>query len=484
MAHAPAKPSTDATQRPPSRLRGWLGVATIAAIGVASSLALALFPASTGAGVRFWTFSRLHHEIYVPAVDDWNRSQPMQVSMSLLGQQAIEQRMLSSFLAGTPSAELLEVERRIAARAFAGPIESVGFLDLTPLLERDGLMDDLVPASLIPWSRDGRVFGLPHDVHPVMLGYRADIVEAAGIDVSTIETWDDFTRVLAPLMLDEQGRKRSDRFLINLWHTHGDVLEVLCLQAGGGTVDANAIPCLDHPANAQVLASVVAWGRGPSRIASDAPYFSASGNKLLADGFVLASFVPDWMGNIWRKEIPQLSGKVKLMPLPAWNTGGLRTSVWGGTMLGIARSAGDPEAAWRFATHLYVSPELSRKLFVEGDIISPVRKFWTDPVYDQPDPFFSGQARGRLFTALADQVPPRYNSPFSALALIRLQAAASRLAAHADATGLSDVDSLRPHAQRLLDEAQRDVMSHVRRNRFYAEVIAESGAAPAEGGAR
>ncbi len=93
------------------------------------------------------------------------------------------------------------MERRAVARAFAGPIEAVGFVDLTDRLAKDGLLERINTPSFSPWSSRGRVFGLPHDVHPVMLGYRADIVEAAGIDVSKIETWDDFERIMRPLQL-------------------------------------------------------------------------------------------------------------------------------------------------------------------------------------------------------------------------------------------------------------------------------------------
>jgi arabinosaccharide transport system substrate-binding protein len=463
--------ASKAHPEPPAGAPRWIGPVVMAAIALLSAALALAFPTQSRAGSRMWVCARLHHDIYVPAVEDWNRTHPLRVHMTLLGTQAVEQRMLSAFMARTPTAELVEVERRPAARAFAGPIDSVGFLDLTERLQRDGLFDHINRPSFTPWTSRGRVFGIPHDVHPVMLGYRADIVEAAGIDVSQIETWDDFERVLGPLMLDGQGRKREDRFLVNMWDAgaHVDVMEALTLQAGGGLVDARGVPTLDHPANARVLARTMSWAFGPHRIAADAPYFSASGNKLLVDGFVLASFMPDWMCNVWRKEIPQLSGKVKLMPLPAWEKGGRRTSVWGGTMLGISRDAKNPDELWEFAKHLYVSPRCSRELFEKGDIISPVREFWGDPIYDAPDPYFSNQPRGRLYVNLAGELPERHNSPFSALALLRMQACMTKLAAHARASGDGAYDALLPEAERLLREAQADIMRHVRRNRFFVE---------------
>ncbi len=450
------------TGQPPRISVFWL----VAAFALASTIGVIALRTERSSAARMWTFARLHYSMYEPAVEEWNKTGEPKVELSLLGIQAVEQRMLSSFLTRKSGAELMEIERRIASRAFAGPLDGVGFLDLTDRVKAEGLDQKINASSFTPWSTRGRIFGLPHDVHPVMLGYRADMVEAAGIDVSKIETWEDFITVLSPLLYDANGNRRTDRYLLNMWETHMDTIEVLLLQAGGGAVDPDGMPMLDNDANARVMAHIAAWSHGKNRIAADAPYFSASGNRLLLDGFVVASFVPDWMCNVWRNEIPQLGGKVKLMPLPSWERGGRRTSVWGGSMLGISRDAENHDQLWEFAKHLYLSPELSRELYTKGDIISPVKEFWSDPMYDKPDAYFSGQAPGRMYINLAGDVPPRYSSPFSVLAVERLRTVASRLATYAKAQGDATPESLLPEAKRLLIEAQDEVMEHARRNRF------------------
>ena len=78
-----------------------------------------------------------------------------------------------------------------------------------------------------------------------------------------------------------------------------------------------------------------------------------------------------------------MEGKIKLMPLPAWKPNGRRTSVWGGTMLGIAKSTSDFEAAWQFAKHLYFSEELAESVYKTIGIISPVKETWNKPFYDK-----------------------------------------------------------------------------------------------------
>jgi len=98
-----------------------------------------------------------------------------------------------------------------------------------------------------------------------------------------------------------------------------------------------------------------------------------------------------------------------------------------------------------------------------------VREFWNDPVYDAPDPFFSNQPRGRLFVSLAGDLPPRYNSPFGAMAVEKLRSVASELAAYADAHPGTTASDLEPKARELLKSAQTEVMVHAKRNRFFAE---------------
>lgn len=435
-------------------------------------------------GRTMWMFAPPHKRMYDPIVRDWNAARTPRLDLVMLSQPALERRMLSAFLSQTPCADLLEVERKMAGRAFAGPADAIGFLDLTDLMRRDGLLEDLVPSSLSPWSSRGRVFGLPHDVHPVMLGYRADIIEAAGIDMTKVETWSDLFAALRPLMNDTNGDGQPDRFILNFSEIHNDHIELLLLQAGGGFFDDSARPILNCEANIRALATMISWCVGPGRVGADAPDFNASGNQLKIDGYVLCNFMPDWMCNIWRHEMPQLAGKIKLMPLPAWERGGRRTSVWGGTMLGIARASAtsdrSTEELWTLAKHLYFSPQLSRALYQDNDIITPVRKNWSDPIFDEPDAYFSGQRKGRMYIDLAPSVPRRAGSPYNTAANLRMLDAATQLADLARARGLTKPEELVPLAREVLDRAQRALSTEMSRNLFLESA---PGAVPNAGGA-
>jgi arabinosaccharide transport system substrate-binding protein len=445
------------------------GVVAIAVLGLVSGLFQVVRPARSEPGVRMWTFAQHHAQLYQPMLDEWNQSRTPRVNLTLLSIPALEQRMLSAFLARTSAADLIEAERRVAARAFTGPLDAVGFADLTDRLRDEGLLEQINAPSFSPWTSRGRIFGIPHDIHPVMLAYRADIIEAAGIDLAGVRTWDEFTAALRPLMADKDADGAPDHYLLNFWPTHLEQIEVLLLQAGGRFFDEHGNVEMASETNARVLATLAAWCGGPSRICADAPEFSASGNRLIFEGYVLAALMPDWLCNVWKNEIPQLAGKVKLMPLPAWTPGGTRTSVRGGTMLGISRESPNFEELWSVAKHLYLSRELAQQLYRRGDIVTPVRSLWDDPVFDEPDPYFSNQAKGRMFIALAPDVPARTSSPYNRLAQLRFQDALMSLWRTAQERRVDDPDTLMPEARRLVAEAEAAVRRELSRNVFLAE---------------
>ncbi len=442
------------------------GVAIIGLIAISTLIISIGMPDRVRSGLEMWTFAPPHVNAYQPVVDRWNGENEKPVSMFVLSISALRSRMLAGFLSDTPLADLMEVDVNVASRAFTGPLEDVGFVDLTDQLHAEGIYDQLNEPSFSPWTSRGRIFGLPHDVHPVMLCYRADLVEAAGINMDEIETWEDFARVLRPLIVDRDGDGRPDRYLLNLWQQQMDPVEALLLQGDGRYFDDDEQVVVDSEINARMLSTIVTWLTGPHRIAIDAEEFQPDGNKLKLDGRVVASLMPDWLGGVWKQSLPQLGGKLKLMPLPAWEPGGRRTSVWGGSMLGIARMSENTDLAWQLAKELYLSEAAAQRLYETNGIISPMKKLWPQPFYDAPDPYFSGQSPGRMYIELAPDVPPRTSSAFNKLAKEEVRTALVNLKRFADRQKIYEVEKLLPEARSQLRRAGDSIRRMIDRNAF------------------
>jgi arabinosaccharide transport system substrate-binding protein len=417
----------------------------------------------------FWLFALNHEQLYSGIIERWNHehANPAEhISPLVISVPALERRLLSGFLSNTAVPDLTEVESIMASRFFSGPLDAVGFADLTDILQREGLMSQINPPSFSPWTTRGHIFGLPHDVHPVLLAYRSDIVEAAGIDVNRIETWDDFVRIMRPLMPVNPRTGYPDRYLVSVWETSVYAIDILLLQAGSGFFDEAGKPAMNSPANVKVISTIISWVSGPNRIATNAPPFDAEGNQKFLDGYVLCNLMPDWMAGLWMKDLPGLAGKVKLMPIPAWEKGGRRTSVQGGTMIAFPKRSKNFEQSWEFAKRLYLSPELAVGLYNRTGIISPVRANWTNPVYDAPNPYFAGQANGRLYINAAPDVPNRPSSPYKVIALTRMIEAATKLKRIAEERGIFDPAQLAPLVKSELDDAQTYMEQKMSANAF------------------
>lgn len=443
------------------------GLWLVLLLAAVSSVLVALLPVEPRTGMQLWLFDANHAQISRFIAKDWNRAHPdTPVQVNLLTGAAIQTRMLSGFYSDTPVGDLIEVERTMVGQVFAGPIEDVGFVDLTPRLEQEHLRTGINAPSFSPWTTRGHIFGLPHDVHPVMLLYRSDLVEAAGIDVSQIETWDDYFRLLRPLMVDLDGDGRPDRFLLNASPTSIYNHEVLLLQAGGRMFDEMNHPTLNEARNAWVIARLATWYTGPTRVAAEVNVGGGSAMRMVREGYVLGLLAPDWAAGSVELGLPDMAGKFKLMPLPAWEKGGRRTSVLGGTMIGITKAAPAREAAWAFAKELYLSPEGAERLYAGDRIISPVKANWTQSFYDVPNAYYSGQPIGRMYIQLAPDVPLRPSSPYYAQAQQLLNRSVIQLCRYAEDHRLTDPAALEPEAQRLLDVAQRELKAQIDRNVF------------------
>jgi len=451
---------------PPLLKRLLNGRIVILIIAILTTVLVSLIPKETREGLPFWTMRTQHYDSYAPNLTKWNAAHPnKRVDMRMIHQPAFERRMLSGFLTGTPVADLLEVSSSVSPKAFLGPLDQVGFYDMTDRLHAEGVYEQFNEASFAPYTSRGRIFGLPHDVHPVLLAYRADLVEAAGIDVSQIETWEDYFRILRPLMQDRDGDGRPDRFLLEFSEIRSTEIVMLMLQNGGAIFDEDDEPAFANERNVHVLAHLITWVAGPNRSCVEIST-SASGHRQRLDGMAIGTIAPDWLLGQWKLENPGLSGKVKVMPLPAWERGGRRVSVARGCMIGINKTSEHIDLAWEIALFLYTSPDVASALFNEVCIISPVKALWEQPFYHAPDPFFAGQQIGSLYIDYAPHIPIYPSSAYTANAEQAIGTAAMALHDYAERNGIYDAEALKPEALRLLQEKQAALKRLISRNVF------------------
>jgi arabinosaccharide transport system substrate-binding protein len=369
------------------------------------------------------TFSKEHGAAYQPAVRAFEKQHGVSIQIQVVSQRALQSRLQSAMQAGADVPDMVELLYGTMGFFTRGPIEDVRFVDLTDRVRSAGLDKSLVTSRFGLWSSRGRLFSLPHDVHPVMLAYRRDLVEQLGIDVTKLTTWDAFCRVGREVVTkDLNGDGINDRYMLDIPADGGDTLRLLLLQRGGAVFDESGDVAFDDERAVDVVCWYVKQIQGTDRIAFPCGWGQTLSRALL-DGLCLFYICPDWRTNQFEVDIPSLKGKVDVMPLPAWEAGGPRTSVWGGTGLTITKRCAKPDLAWQLAMYLYYDRSQLGERFAHTNILPPLKDAWSEPAFNEPRPFWSGTRIGQTYAQLAEQTPNEQVSPYQTLAVGKLSEA-------------------------------------------------------------
>jgi arabinosaccharide transport system substrate-binding protein len=431
-------------------------------LALLSGLFLALRPVpKKTARLTFWTFADTHADAYrkaLPAFEEAQRQKgrEVKVDIQLVTGEAVNRRLQAAFLTDLDVPDLVEVEISWAGSFFRGPLKDVGFLDLTDRIHESGLWERMVQARFAPYTSRGRIFGLPHDVHPVMLAYNREIFEKEGVDVRSIQTWDDFVAAGRKLTIPNK------RYMIEFPDTEASRLEMCLFQRNGGYFDPQGNCVFDNEIAVQTMLWYVPLVAGDKKIGSNL----GSGQiltKAVEDGYFLCLVAPDWRTKSFEKDIPSMAGKMALMPLPAATRGGRRTSTWGGTMIGITRHCPEPDLAWELALHLYLNKADLAGRFRETNILPADRESWKEPAYSEPRPYWSNQPLGKLYAELAPEVPFQYTSPFIGTAKAKLGEALTQCVQYYRSNGERGFEA---YTRQQLKQSADEVRRLIRRNPY------------------
>jgi len=203
--------------------------------------------------------------------------------------------------------------------------------------------------------------------------------------------------------------------------TAADYLVVMLLQRGINALDDRNQIHLTDPNVAETIAFYAQMVAGPRAVATDATPGGNMWARDFSEGDLCAMFTPDWRaGYLKRYGSQSVAGKAAMMPLPLFDKTDAPTGSWGGTMAGIPRRCTDPQTAFELIMFLYSSKQGVGSRWKTTMILPSVKDLWNEPVFHEPDPFYSNQKTGELYVELARKMPLRYVTPFTGIANAQL----------------------------------------------------------------
>jgi len=351
--------------------------------------------------LELWTFVNTHARWFRSMAEDYikEKNPNFELNVSEIAYGDMHDKTQIALQAGGVGApDLVDIEQG----RFGGFLRGTGdpgLVDLTDLLKEGGYMDQLVAAREALYTYKGKTYGVEHALTPCVVYYRSDIIEGAGIDVSTLKTWDDWIAAMKPLCNDDVVACT----ILN----HDSQLR----QAGADWFDADGNVTLDSDLSIEIMQWILDL-RDVHKISRQGPPGDAWWTALKEGKFLSLPGYADWYAGFVKDNVPDGAGKWKAMPMPVYKEGGSNTTCWGGTGSCIVKYSKYVDEAWNFMQYSMLSVEGNVRRYLETHLWPPFIPAMNDPRLHAPDEYYSGQDLGQVFADVAPNVPPQYQSPY------------------------------------------------------------------------
>ena len=147
---------------------------------------------SSATEMEFWTFVELHGQFYENMAEKWNEANPdkqVKVNVNVMPYDDMHNKLQIALTSGEGAPDFVDIEQGKFANFTQG---TPALMDLTDAAEPYTSTGDIVQSRLDLYSKDGKLYGLPTHVGATVAFYNTELLDAAGIDYTTIKTWDDF----------------------------------------------------------------------------------------------------------------------------------------------------------------------------------------------------------------------------------------------------------------------------------------------------
>lgn len=244
-------------------------------------------------------------------------------------------------------------------------------------------------------TKDGNVYGFPFDAGPAGIFYRTDIFKQAGVDPSTIKTWDDF------IVAGKTVKAKTGVPLIGQDSADDGLYRITLNQQGAyyftkdGKIDftsdasKNSMELEKKMMEAGIVKVTTGWDAGMS---------------ALLNGKVAASVTGCWMAGLISQQAPNLKGKWAMMPLPAFAAGGNTAADLGGSNWVIPSSSQNQDLAYNFLK-FFSTTNSTQEMAMKGGLFPTLNTVYNSPLFTSPDEYFSNQTIWKTFADETKDIP-------------------------------------------------------------------------------
>ncbi|MCR4656354.1 MAG: extracellular solute-binding protein [Lachnospiraceae bacterium] len=371
--------------------------------------------------LTFWTFQAAHQKFMEDAAARWNETYPdrqIDFKAETLGYDDIHNNLMISLQTGTGAPDIADIEISMYANFITGDEESIPLVPLNDIVEPD--KENLIMGRFDNYANHGNYYGVDYHVGATCLMYNKEIFEEAGVDINSIETWDDFKEAGKVI------REKTGKYIMACETTEHWTYYPLITELGGDFFDPKTGEVtLDSQDNIDVLQWLLDGINDDIFVEMPGGFcHSEEWYAYMNEGNVACIGVPLWYLNRFTDYMPDLNGKMSVRTLPVWSKGGVNSAGLGGTGTSITNQAKDVQLAKDFLYFAKISKDGAIRTWTELGF-DPIRKdIYDDPAMTAPNRFtdYFGPEIYDVMDATADAISQLSTSnPLYPEALTRVQ---------------------------------------------------------------
>ncbi|HOR45427.1 MAG TPA: extracellular solute-binding protein [Spirochaetota bacterium] len=350
--------------------------------------------------VTMWSFAANNVEEWKKRKADIDQKFNIDLQIELVAQNAFVQKLQAVMMDGKGVPDMIEwmIENN---RILNADPEKSFVLPLDEFVNDSKAFKNVV-SGRVAWVKYGEhTYGLPHDVHPVVLIYNDTLWKKAGVDVEKIETWDQFFEESKKLTAAKKGGKSVNYALPSSNGGLGDTMFMIWQQTGSNILAKDGKPSFTSPEFKEYVAKWLEWQKTGAFTMWDWGNFSA----LLKNGTLCSYTSPDW----WVSQVDAAANdgkfQFKARALPAYKAGGPVTASWGGSFLAIPKGTQDAERIYEIMEYMQYDASAIKVRFEETGMLPPFSSVWGDAIFKKEDARFGGLKLGELQANLAEKMP-------------------------------------------------------------------------------
>ncbi len=349
--------------------------------------------------LTFWTFQELHTEFMKAMQDKWNENPEntkIELDMQVYPYEEMHNKLTIALQTGEGAPDIVDIEINKFANYLKGDVQ---LAEMNEYVEAEP--DKFVMSRFNNYAKDGKFYGVDYHIGIIAAFYNDSLLQTAGIDYTTIKTWDD---------LHEAGKKFKEatgKPIITFETTDCWSIYPMLTQHGTDLLTLDNQVRVNEPLFVETLAFV------KSMVDDGTAVPTPGGNShseeyygwMNAEG-AAAIVMPFWYIDRFTNYMPDLAGKMKIAPMPVWNDGGYETSQGGGTGTAVVKSSANVQLAKDFLAYAKMSYDGCLAIWkICG--FDPIRTdVYADPAMTEDNKFFQyyGQNFFPVLTEMMDSV--------------------------------------------------------------------------------